>query len=371
MAAAPVSLFGARRRGPRVSVVVPVYNLAESLEACLDSVLAQRGIGAIEVVAVDDGSTDGSGDLLDRYAARHPEVRVVHQANGGVSRARNHALELCTGFYVTFVDPDDVVPPGGWAPLVRSLDRTGSDFAVGMMERVGVDGRRSRPPLLARNHAVARPKVSIDEAPLLIADVFPCNKLFRLDFWRGAGLGFPVDLRYEDQVFATEAFLAARRFDVLTEVVYDWHVRDDLSSATQRRARLDNLADRMTTKQMSLERVVRHGNAELTDLFYREVLPIDMWEHFRAAVAPGTDQPEDYWRLLRDGLRAIWNESTVPFEDTAVPPAQRLMGWLTAHDRRDDLARLIAEIDGPGVPVVDGIYQHPWRDASGVPEIRA
>ena len=350
-----------------LSVVVPVYNLASTLEASLDSVLAQRV--RLEVVVVDDGSTDGSGELLDRYAAAHPAVRVVHQSNGGVSRARNTAIGLCRGDYVTFVDPDDIVPAGAWKPLLRTLARTGSDFAVGMMERVSATGERSRPPLLARNHATQRLGVGIDEAPLLIADVFPCNKIFRLDFWHGAGLSFPVDLRYEDQVFATDAFLAAERFDVLTEVVYDWYVREDLSSATQRRGRLDNLDDRMRTKRMSLDRVLAHGNPALTDVFYREVLPIDMWEHFRAAVAADTERPDAYWELLRAGLLDIWNDGTVPFEQTAVPPAQRLMGWLAARDRRDDLARLVAEIDGPGVPVVDGVYRHPWVGEPGAPEL--
>lgn len=376
MAAAPavavlVTRRGLRRRAARpvLSVVVPVFNLAGTLEASLDSVLAQR-VGGLEVVVIDDGSTDGSAELLDAYAARHREVRVVHQPNGGVSRARNTAIELCRGDYVTFVDPDDIVPPGAWRPLLRTLGRTGSDFAVGMMERVSASGERSRPPLLARNHATRRLAVSIDEAPLLIADVFPCNKIFRLDFWRRVGLTFPVDVRYEDQVFATDAFLAAERFDVLTEVVYDWYVREDLSSATQRRGRLDNLDDRIRTKRMSLDRVLAHGNAELVDLFYREVLPIDMWEHFRAAVAPDTEEPDAYWARLREGLLDIWNERTVPFEQTAVPPGQRLMGWLTAHDRRADLARLIAEIDGPGVPVVDGVYRHPWAMEPGLPELR-
>ena len=363
-----LSAMGWRRsKRSRLSVVVPLYNLAHTLPACLASVLEQP-VRDIEVVVVDDGSRDDSADVAERIAAADARVRVIRQANGGVSRARNAALAACTGDLVTFVDPDDVLPQDAWRPLLRSLARTGSDFAVGMMERVDATGRRTRPPLLARNHASARAATTIDESPLLIADVFPCNKIFRLDFWRGAGLSFPVDTDYEDQVMATEAFLKARSFDVLTEVVYEWHTREDLSSATQRRAQLRNLEDRIRTKQVSLDMVRHYGNDELTRIFYTEVLPIDMWEHFRAAVAPTTPDPDRYWQVLREGLIGIWNDATFRFEESRVPVGQRLMGWLVEKDRRADLARLIAQIDGEGVPVVDGTYRHPWIDEPGLPE---
>ncbi|MGH8997576.1 MAG: glycosyltransferase, partial [Acidimicrobiales bacterium] len=237
-------------RGQRLSVIVPVYNVESMLAASLDSILAQP-IRNLEVVVVDDGSTDGSAGIARDYAARYPEITLIVQQNGGVSHARNVGCEHCTGDLLTFVDPDDVLPSDAWTAMVATLESTGSDFAIGMMERVDAAGRRSRPPLLGRNHAEQRLATTIDEAPLLVADVFPCNKVFRLDFWRRHGLMFPVGLRYEDQVLCTEAFLSARTFDVLTDVVYEWHVRADRSSATQARGRFDNLVDRMVTKRMT------------------------------------------------------------------------------------------------------------------------
>lgn len=348
-------------------MVVPLFNLESTVGACLDSVLAQP-LPDLEVVVVDDGSTDRGAEVVRAYADRDPRVRLLQQQNGGVSRARNVAIEHCTGDLVTFVDPDDVLPPDAWTRMVATLSRTGSDFSVGMMERIDAAGRRHRPPLLHRNHAHERLGITVDDQPLVVADVFPCNKVFRLDFWREAGLSFPVDVRYEDQVLCTDAFLKARRFDVLTDVVYEWHTRDDLSSATQARGRLQNLEDRIVTKHMTIDLCRGHGSPVLMDVLHREVLPIDMWEHFRAAVAPTTAEPDRYWSRLREGLLEIWNDDTVPFERTAVPVGQRLMGWLVAHDRRDDLARLVAEIDGPGVPVEDGRYLHPWRDEPGLPE---
>ncbi len=211
--------------------------------------------------------------------------------------------------------------------------------------------------------------MTIDDVPLMIADVFPCNKVFRIDFWRDQGLAFPVDVRYEDQVLCTQAFLVAAAFDVLTDVVYERNTRVDLSSATQARGRHQNLSDRMVTKQMTVDLVRGHGNPVLSDTLHREVLPIHMWEHFRAAAATTTVDLDRYWATLRAGQLEIWNDDTVPFQCTAVPAGQRLMGWLVAQDRRDDLARLVAQIDGPGVPVEEGRYLHPWVDEPGVPAV--
>jgi glycosyltransferase involved in cell wall biosynthesis len=357
-----------RRFSQRLSVVVPLYNVEATMAATLDCILAQP-VRDLEIVIVDDGSTDGSTVIARSYADRHPQIRLIVQENGGVSRARNVAIEHCTGDLVTFVDPDDLLPPDAWRPMLRALDRTGSDFAVGTMERVDSEGRRVQPPLLKRNHAVEHLGATIDDLPLMLADVFPCNKVFRMDFWRRNALEFPVDVRYEDQVLCTQAFLVASAFDVLTEVVYEWHTRVDHTSATQARGRLQNLHDRIVTKQMTIDLVRAHGNPALLGTLYRDVLPIDMWEHFRAAVSPTTAELDTYWAVLRDGLLEIWNDRTVPFEQTDLPAGQRLMGWLVGQDRRDDLARLIAQIDGPGVPVEDGRYLHPWIDEPGVPEV--
>ncbi len=349
-------------------MVIPLFNVESTLAACLDSVLAQP-VRDLEVVVVDDGSTDGSTAIAREYADRRPEVTLHVQTNHGVSYARNLGVERCTGDLVTFVDPDDLVPRDGFGPMLRALARTGSDVAVGSMVRVDAAGRRTQPPLLKRNHAQERLAVTIDDVPLLVADAFACNKVFRVDFWRREGLGFPLGVRYEDQVLCTAAFLAASSIDVLTDVVYEWHIRDDLSSATQVRGHLQNLEDRIVTKHMTIDLVRAHGNPALWDVLHREVLPIDMWEHFRAAVSPSTAEPDRYWTTLRTGLLGIWNDDTLPFEQTAVPPGQRLMGWLVAQDRRADLARLVARIDGPGVPVEDGRYLHPWLEEPGVPEV--
>lgn len=112
----------------KVSIVIPVYNVASYLTRCLDFVGRQM-FRDFEVVAVDDGSTDGSGKILDAYVANFP-LKRIHQANGGASRARNAGFAAATGECVMFLDADDVIHPRLLEWVLAALDESGADYAV-------------------------------------------------------------------------------------------------------------------------------------------------------------------------------------------------------------------------------------------------
>ena len=112
-----------------ISVIIPVYNVGEYLAACVDSVLAQSHRD-LEIILVDDGSTDGSGELCDEYARKEARVRVLHKENGGLSSARNVGIPLATGGYITFVDSDDVLLPDALEYLYRLARETGANMSV-------------------------------------------------------------------------------------------------------------------------------------------------------------------------------------------------------------------------------------------------
>lgn len=116
---------------PKVSVVVPVYNVnADYMKVCMDSVLNQT-YQKIEILLVDDGSTDGSGSLCDAYAALDSRIRVLHQVNQGVSMARNNGTALTSGEYVMYVDSDDIMAPFVIEEAVEAAVQTGADLVVG------------------------------------------------------------------------------------------------------------------------------------------------------------------------------------------------------------------------------------------------
>lgn len=331
-------------RPPRLSVVVPVHNVEEYLAECLDSVLAQP-YDDVEVVLVDDGSTDSSGEIARRYADKHESFRLVTQPNGGLGAARNTGVTHAQGEYLTFLDSDDRLPPDAWSSMMSALEESGSDLACGVLvrdtgEETGGDGAPRVPRVKARrmreNHRVRRLGITLDDQPLILADVFAVNKIYRRSFWDRAGLEFPTGIRYEDQPTLTRAFLAAERFDIVTETVYLWRVRDDGSSITQRRDDIEDLRDRLVTKRWSTESVMDQA-PHLRDLWLADVLPADMFEYFR--VVPGCS--DEYWDLLVSMVREFWTDDTVPFHETVVPVQQRLLGWYVAHDRRADVVRLI------------------------------
>lgn len=329
----------ATRRPPTLSVVVPVYDVERYLPTCLESVLGQS-FRDLEVVVVVDGATDSSLQIAHTYARADRRVRVHHQENAGLGAARNAGVRLARGRYLAFVDSDDTLPTQAYEVLISTIERTGSDMVVGTLSRTDGD-RHHVPPLMQLNHRWRRERIRLAEAPLMLADVFPVNKLFRRDFWDAAGLSFPHGTRYEDQPTLTAAFLRASTIDVVPEVVYHWWNRRDHASITKGRRHLVDLEDRIRTKQQSTELVTASGRTELLDVWFKDVLPVDMWEYFRLA----PQASDTYWETLRAGMSSLWNESTCTFDHTRVPAQQRLMGWLVERDRRDELADLVAFID--------------------------
>lgn len=118
-----------------LSIIIPAYNAADTIDACLESVLASPGISC-EIICVDDGSTDGTGAKLQQWARRDNRIRCISQPNSGVAAARNVALEHASGQYVTFVDADDTVEPGFLPALCAAAESTGADCVVaGWVER--------------------------------------------------------------------------------------------------------------------------------------------------------------------------------------------------------------------------------------------
>jgi CDP-glycerol glycerophosphotransferase len=318
--------------------VVPAYQVEDYLADCLASVLSQSHRD-LEVVVVDDGSTDRTGEIADLAALADPRVRVHHQPNRGLGAARNVGVALADGEYLTFVDSDDLLCPGAYERLLGSLRATGSDLAIGSVERFR-GHRRFTTPLMRENHRRALRRTRIDEAPLMLADCFAWNKVYRRSFWDAAGLAFPVGVRYEDQPAITRALVEAR-FDSLPDPVYRWRVREEGTSLSQQRADLRDLADRVLTKRAATATVLRSVSPAARDVWFRRVLPIDMWEYFRCV--PGCSQ--DYWALLRACVEEFWGGHTVPFEQTTLPPRQRLMGALVADGDRDQLEDLVAGLD--------------------------
>lgn len=197
---------------PDVTVVIPVYNTMPYLTACLDSMAAQTiGADRFEVVAVDDGSTDGSGEELDRFAAEHPGLlRVVHQANsGGPAAPCNAALEIARGRYVFFIGSDDYFGPEALERMVDRADELGSDVLLCKM--VGVNGRKA-PDVFAED--VADAPFPTPELAWALSN----TKLFRRELVESEGLRFPEGMAVcSDVPFTLRAMAKASKITIQSD----------------------------------------------------------------------------------------------------------------------------------------------------------
>lgn len=230
-----------------ISVIVPVFNVAGYLPQCVDSILSQD-YGNLEVILIDDGSTDGSGEICDRYAALDSRVRVIHQKNGGAAAAKNAGLRLATGEYLAFADSDDYLEPGAYGFLMKVLLENGADAVQGSFREV----YRNR----AEEQRISEEILEGYDYLLRFPKDFSCallwNKLYRRALFDG--VFFEEGHKIDDEYFTYQGFLQPRKVVRMDRVVYNYRKRassvmsspesaerlvlDCLDSAAKRRQRI-------------------------------------------------------------------------------------------------------------------------------------
>lgn len=204
---------------PVVSVVIPVYNVKAYLPQCVDSVLRQT-YTQLEIILVDDGSADGSGQLCEDYRAADSRVTVIHQENGGLSDARNTGLARAQGEYLYFLDSDDYLEPDALEKLAARLESSGADFVFFNAQVFSDEGEAFRSNSYMRQNAY--PDGSGQEVlfRLLILDEYKpsaCLSFFRRAFLTAHRLRFRRGIIGEDELFSFYAYHCAER------VSYDAH----------------------------------------------------------------------------------------------------------------------------------------------------
>ena len=210
----------------KLSIIIPTYNVEVFLPQCLDSIFTQ-GFTDVEVICVDDGSTDGTVGLLEEYAAEHENLRVFSQPNQGMSAARNRGLDYAIGEYVLFVDSDDWLCEGALEKLAAVLD--GEDVvcfnAKKYFERSG-KYRANRLPVLDGIVTGWEYFNRTRLTPTTIHFVCIWQRAYRRTFIKEKGLRFEETVRRaEDDLFTTTVMFHAKTLKVLDECVYVYRVR--------------------------------------------------------------------------------------------------------------------------------------------------
>ncbi len=359
--------------GPDVTVVVAVYNTMPYLTECLRSLIGQSiGADRIEVIAVDDGSTDGSGAELDRWAKKYPRtVKVLHQANsGGPAGPSNRALDVATGRYVFFVGADDYLGTEALERLVTAADELDADIVLGRL--VGAGGR-------VVNQAVYTPGNRDDIT--LVNSALPWalsnTKLFRRAMLEEHHIRYPEELRSgSDQPFTIRAVQAARRIAVRADYEFYYAVRrNDSSNITYRTSLygfvqdtaliMDTAAD-VISDPVARDKVLRrHFTWELGKLLGARFLQADRDEQRR--VQEGVRKLAETY--LTEEIRASLDvQRRVPLSVAQYGDLDDLVA-VARHYADHGLAPVVAEgeryfIDFPGFRDPSRGFPDEWFDAT-------
>jgi CDP-glycerol glycerophosphotransferase len=262
---------------PKISVVVPFHNVELYLQECLESLAAQT-LTDLEVVMVDDGSTDNSAVIAKAFTDRDSRFRLVQRENQGPGLARNEGVRHALGEYLAFADGDDRVAPAAYESMVGSLDRTGSDLACGNVHRLNDEGRTWQSVLHGGVFRAAA-HTHVSRHPLLLRDRTPWNKVFRRTFWDAHGFEFPAG-SYEGPPVTTRAHVLATAVDVLDGVVYYWRKRT--GSITEDHGDLDDLSQRMASAQVVRELIEACAPALLPSYDRHVLLDVELEVLFEA-----------------------------------------------------------------------------------------
>lgn len=300
-----------------ISVIIPVFNMCDSLESTLQSVIAQT-YSDLEIVCVDDGSTDGSHEVVESWAEKDSRIRVVSRQNGGLSAARNSGLDVATGEYVAFLDAGDVLHKKAFEILLGALTSSKADVAVSKCFVKAKSQQLASKKLSA--DLVEKPKIFSSDCPLV--DILKykyvlssaCNKLYRR---KSVGtLRFQEGIFFEDWPFVTKVFGGINKFAMVESPLYGYVMQDGsiTRSDFSERKILSYVAGIESVNEYFLQRGGVPRAAQKRCAIASGMMLGKVW-HSRAAVPELRSLAlREFWRLVRERkilLRDVALKATV------------------------------------------------------------
>ena len=299
----------------KISIVVPVYQTSQYLNDCLDS-LAKQTYRNLEVILVDDGSEDESGNICDNVADKDQRFKVIHQENQGVSAARNNGLKKCTGEYVMFVDSDDWLEPCCCESALRKIRESKSDICFFEMCVIENVEKKATNALALLNQLTTKTELLHRTIPFRDGDgvddmVFygPYCKLFKRNVI--GGVSFFINLRYgEDAIFNFEAIHAADKYCFLHEQLYYYRKNESSTTASFKHDRLEQSILRLKYTYNAVCMTEQQEELKLT--YYQMFANINFWIMEKMFFGKGKSLKKSWteFRKLTDDevLREIWEK---------------------------------------------------------------
>lgn len=282
----------------KVSVIVPVYNTEKYLEECLDSIVNQT-LEDIEIICINDGSTDDSINILENYAKKDNRIKIFSQQNSGLSVSRNNGLELANGKYVYFIDSDDYIELTALEELYSIAEEKDLDMIIfklinfndGSDEKFTTEDYEMR-PLCHLDGKVFNYKDIGDGA--LIFMVSAPGKFFKRSLIKN--IRFPEDLIFEDNLFFAEAMLEAERVSFLDKHLYNRRIRESSITTTN----TIKFADSITMVNLVIDLAKKYNVYE--EFRYGLAIKKINMENFRYSLV-GDEYKEEFFSRLKSDFK--------------------------------------------------------------------
>ena len=253
---------------PIISVIVPVYNVQDYLQQCLDSILSQT-FPFFELICVNDGSTDNSRKILDDYKNRDNRIIIIDKENGGLSSARNAGMSVAKGEFISFVDSDDWIDQTMLEKLYTSTQDTNSDIAICAVhifdeKKHCIDDSNKYYTLDYFDKSFDNIAFSYKKTKSFLMDVcvMAWNKLYRRSFLEFCDARFPESLIFEDGPFFFNIFFKTERVSIIRDFLYYYRVNRKNSIIQKAGCKFLNIID-------------------VTELMYKEIKKLDDFEDIR------------------------------------------------------------------------------------------
>lgn len=329
------------RKTPELSVIVIAYNNELYIEEALES-LDEQTFDDMEVVVVNDASTDRTGEIIDQFVSTRPKFRAIHLSrnSGGCSVPRNTGIANSSGRYIMFLDGDDWYAKDACELMVNAIKRTGSDFVSGQVVRTNTYEIWYHKNI----YSVERTNINIREFPELIFDSLSVNKIYKRSFLEKHNLRFPEGIHYEDIVFTGKAYFLAESISIIPKPIYYWRVVEKaaVKSITNRRSEIHNFKHRLTAHRLLDQFLIDNGDSIYllykNNKFLRHDLKLYVNDYHKF--------DEEYKSQFHEYIREYLHERINKYEFAKLAEDSRIMYYLLYIDDREAFQDYLSYVQG-------------------------
>ena len=292
-----------------LSIIIPMYNVEAYLEQCLDSLVRQT-MKDMEVLLVDDGSTDRTGEIAKRYAENYENFRYFRKENGGLSDARNYGIPYASGKYIAFLDSDDWVEPDIYEQMTDAMED--ADVCIADIEYCYADSSKN-----FRMKGLSDWEADTVQKKALLSPLFAWNKIYRASLFQGEhGLRYPPGTWYEDHPVTTMVFAKAKKIAYVPVCGFHYRQREGSIMAAKNDSRIVQIFDvlEMVRNCFQQEGIYETYRTELEYLHIEHLRLYGMFRFIRS------DKRTEYYRMSEDVMNQF-------FPNWRANPYLKNLGW--------------------------------------------